>query len=590
MARNYSNTAFDTALVGTITAGALSLAVADATGYPSPPFAIVVNPGSLTTEEVMQVTAVVGTTFTVTRGFDGTVAAAHNSGEVVRHAAIAGDFTDLQAADTTEATARAAADAAHASLTTTAHGGIGPIAGSQSANLVFAGPAAGIAATPTFRALVAADIPTIAQSQVTNLVSDLAGKAPTSRTLTINGVAFDLSADRSWTIAAGGTVGGTGTAGRITQWASGGANIEDSTLIKSGAGVLTLAGGVTQTWRGDSAGNIGLGQNSFNALTSGARNVGIGMSTLFLLQSGNENFALGEEALAGVVSGSSNVAIGYQSLKASTASNNTAIGARAGQSTTSGSESVYVGDSAGLQITTGFQNVFIGNAAGRGTAGSRSRNVIIGYVAGFALAGSNNVMIGYSAGSAETGSNKLYIESSSDARPLIYGDFSADTLTFYADPSSTNTVLTQLTLDRGSSGTPANGMGNALLFALESSTTAAQGAAVWSALWATATHASRKARVVGEVYDTAAREWIRGEADGSAAMVGFLGASAVARQTSGANLTNNVTSGGTDNQIDNWTDLTTYATDAAAIRNAVYQLSRKLKQCNDALRLYGLLT
>jgi len=47
----------------------------------------------------------------------------------------------------------------------------------------------------------------------------------------------------------GGTVGGTGTAGRVAQWATGGADIENSTLIKSGAGLLTLsaAGAATLT-------------------------------------------------------------------------------------------------------------------------------------------------------------------------------------------------------------------------------------------------------------------------------------------------------------------------------------------------------
>ena len=71
---------------------------------------------------------------------------------------------------------------------------------------------------------------------------------------------------------------------------------------------------------------------------------------------------------------------------------------------------------------------------------------------------------------------------------------------------------------------------------------------------------------------------------------GFFGVSPASQQVSGANLTNNVTSGGTDDQIDDWTNLAVYATDAAAIRNAIYQLSRKLKQVNDALRLYGQLT
>lgn len=41
-------------------------------------------------------------------------------------------------------------------------------------------------------------------------------------------------------------------------------------------------------------------------------------------------------------------------------------------------------------------------------------------------------------------------------------------------------------------------------------------------------------------------------------------------------LTNNITSGGTTNQLDNWTSLATYATDAAAIRNAIYQLGQKI--------------
>lgn len=76
----------------------------------------------------------------------------------------------------------------------------------------------------------------------------------------------------------------------------------------------------------------------------------------------------------------------------------------------------------------------------------------------------------------------------------------------------------------------------------------------------------------------------------SAGNIGFFGVTAVAKQTSGANLTNNVTSGGTNDTIADFTDLSVYANDAATIRNDIYQLSRKLKQVNDALRLYGLLT
>lgn len=72
--------------------------------------------------------------------------------------------------------------------------------------------------------------------------------------------------------------------------------------------------------------------------------------------------------------------------------------------------------------------------------------------------------------------------------------------------------------------------------------------------------------------------------------VGFFGAAAAGQQTSGANLTNNITAGGTTDVVDDWTSLTVYATDAAAIRNAVYQLTRKLKQINDGLRTLGVFT
>ena len=71
---------------------------------------------------------------------------------------------------------------------------------------------------------------------------------------------------------------------------------------------------------------------------------------------------------------------------------------------------------------------------------------------------------------------------------------------------------------------------------------------------------------------------------------GFYNAAPVVQQISGANLTNNVASGGTNDQIDNFTSLAVYSSDAAAIRNNIFQLARKLKICHDALRVYGLLS
>ncbi len=57
-----------------------------------------------------------------------------------------------------------------------------------------------------------------------------------------------------------------------------------------------------------------------------------------------------------------------------------------------------------------------------------------------------------------------------------------------------------------------------------------------------------------------------------------------------AALTNNITAGGTNDTFTNWSDLTTYATDAAAIRNAVYQLARAVKRIDDNLRTLELQT
>ena len=72
--------------------------------------------------------------------------------------------------------------------------------------------------------------------------------------------------------------------------------------------------------------------------------------------------------------------------------------------------------------------------------------------------------------------------------------------------------------------------------------------------------------------------------------MGWFNHATAAQQTSGADLTNNVASGGSNDTIANYTDLITYANDAAAIRNDIYQLARKLKQINDGLRAYGLFT
>jgi hypothetical protein len=106
---------------------------------------------------------------------------------------------------------------------------------SQAQNLFYASPN-GVSGVPTFRALVAADIPTL-----TNYV-------PTSRTLTINGVTFDLSANRTWTISGA-------TWGTITGTLSSQTDLQNALDLKANLASPTFTGTVS----GITASMVGLG-------------------------------------------------------------------------------------------------------------------------------------------------------------------------------------------------------------------------------------------------------------------------------------------------------------------------------------------
>lgn len=84
-------------------------------------------------------------------------------------------------------------------------------------------------------------------------------------------------------------------------------------------------------------------------------------------------------------------------------------------------------------------------------------------------------------------------------------------------------------LNHNSTGTPAGGFGSRALFKLASDTTQNREAADFTVIWATAADATRKARLSVNVWDTAARECIRCEASGTAPLLGFFGATAVAQ-------------------------------------------------------------
>src|SRR5262249_51500022 len=97
MAEKFSNNAQSTLLAG-IAVGDTTLQVASAALFPgSGNFRLVID------SEILLVTAVSGNTFTVSRGVEGTTAAAHNAGSLVTHvltAAVAGNFAAKPEANT----------------------------------------------------------------------------------------------------------------------------------------------------------------------------------------------------------------------------------------------------------------------------------------------------------------------------------------------------------------------------------------------------------------------------------------------------------------------------------------------------------
>jgi hypothetical protein len=94
--RFYSSTAGLMQLVSPLTSVATTLSVDTVGGLPTVPFTLVLDP-STTSEEILTVTEVSGTTLTVVRAQDGTSAVSHSAGAGVRHMLTARDATEFAA-------------------------------------------------------------------------------------------------------------------------------------------------------------------------------------------------------------------------------------------------------------------------------------------------------------------------------------------------------------------------------------------------------------------------------------------------------------------------------------------------------------
>ncbi len=92
--RHYSATSQPVTLTSGITNSTTDLPVSSTAGMPTAPFTIAIERGTVN-EEVCLATAVPdANTLTVTRGYDGTTAVAHDTGKPVEHAVTAKDFDE----------------------------------------------------------------------------------------------------------------------------------------------------------------------------------------------------------------------------------------------------------------------------------------------------------------------------------------------------------------------------------------------------------------------------------------------------------------------------------------------------------------
>lgn len=447
MARNYSNIALDTTLNAGIAAGDLSCVVASAAGWPSVPFAAVLDPG-LVTEEVVQVTIKAGTTFTITRGFDGTTAAAHALGATVRHAAIAGDFTDLQAVDTSEASARAAAD-----LLLT----------------------------------------------------------PMARTLTINGVVFDLSANRSWTVS-----GGVSSVTASAPLASSGGATPDISFT----GILPSANG------GTGVNNAGTLTNASNTTITGGGTLALGSFTLTVPATGSAALlgtanvftaaqtitSNAASALAVGPNGATNPALQVVANVSSAITGLSITGNATGAGVTltalgGTNESITLTPKGTGTVATGaFLRLSSGASFGQVSANAATNGLwLTGSVAGSVVVkadasvqdylglGSGAYLAwssltgGYQAIDVGIGRNAAGIIEIDDGSN-VRGRWAA--LKAGTRDAGTTTITDGLTLGHQSTGTPAAGLGIGLQLNVNSSTTADQNAARVAASWSDATHAT----------------------------------------------------------------------------------------------------
>jgi hypothetical protein len=147
--------------------------------------------------------------------------------------------------------------------------------------------------------------------------------------------------------------------------------------------------------------NAGFGRSGYRtvAVGSGAMSFGLGKSAV------NRNTAIGYHALYRIdTNGADNIAIGHEASQfLTTATTNIAIGDNAARSSTANGH-ISIGYQAGFSQTSGSNNTNVGYKSGYANT-TGGFNVTLGYEAGRNNTGSHNTYLGFEAGRAKTSGN-----------------------------------------------------------------------------------------------------------------------------------------------------------------------------------------
>ena len=212
------------------------------------------------------------------------------------------------------------------------------------------------------------------------------------------------------------------------------------------------AGTTTNADQGEN--NVYIGNEAGKNNQTGVNNLFLGYQSGLNNNSGDNNIFFGTKSGASNSTGDNNLFIGQQSGENNgNGRTNVFLGLFSGNLNTTGSSNVFLGVMAGALHKVGNENTFIGTASGYSNDNG-IENTFVGSQAGYNNTnGNNNVFIGNKAGMNEVGSDKLYIDNSSTATPLIYGEFNADKVTIngsFTINGGTNSVTLPST--RGTNG------------------------------------------------------------------------------------------------------------------------------------------